>query len=172
MRMQFISGYKNIWVEGLMRKITVAIIVLLVLSGCSCLLKKADVCNSDKYGPVAIRLSDFSSQIIYYYRDKRQTVSQDFDGNQFIRILKQLPPDQVNQKDVDYMISNFSVTAHSVNGGFSVMLCKDNKKIMEDFASPHDAECRFDLNRVEIQSWNESMPCSFEVNWQKYCKKP
>jgi len=70
------------------------------------------------------------------------------------------------------MISNFKVAAHRVNGGFSVMLCKDSKKIMEAFANPKDAECRFDLTLVEIQSWNENMPCSFEVNWQRYCKKP
>jgi hypothetical protein len=155
-----------------MRKITAVIITLLLLSGCTCLLKKTEVCNNETYGPVVIRLSDFKSQIIYYYRDKRQIVPLDFDGDQFTRILKQLPPDQVNQKDVDYMISNFKVAAHRVNGGFSVMLCKDSKKIMEAFANPKDAECRFDLTLVEIQSWNENMPCSFEVNWQQYCKKP
>ncbi len=154
------------------QKIIVVIISLLLLSSCTCLFKKPEACNDEKYGPVAIRLSDFSSQIIYYYRDKKESVPPDFDGGKFIQILKQLPPDQVNQKDVDSITSQFRVEAHSVNSGFSVMLCEHGKKIMEDFASSRDSECRFDLKRVEITSWNTSVPCSFEVNWQQYCIEP
>lgn len=156
-----------------MRQITIVVIIVLLLSGCACLFKKPEVCNDEKYGPAAIRLSEFSSQVIYYYRAKKQVVPSDFDERQFVQILKQLPPDQVNQKDVDSMVSTFKIEAHTVDSGFSVMLCEKNgKKLMEDFASPKDMRCRFELNQVEIKSWNESTPCLFGVNWQQYCNKP
>jgi hypothetical protein len=154
-----------------MRKTTLAIIALLFLIGCHCWFIKSEACNDEKYGPVAIRLSEFSSQVIYYYRGKKQAVPQNFDAQQFVLILRQLPADQVQQKDVDSMVSTFKMEAHAIDGGFSVMLCEKNgKKLMEDFASPHGSEYEFALNEVEIKSWNENIPCSFEVNWQKYCR--
>jgi hypothetical protein len=156
-----------------MRKKALTIIVLLLVTGCCCWFKNCEVCNDEKYGPVAINLSEFSSQVIYHYLSRKQAVPRNFDENQFIQILRNLPADQVKQKDVDSMESRFDIKAHAIDGGFSVMLCEEKgKKLMEDFASPHDSECRFDLNSVEIKSWNENVDCSFEVDWQKYCKKP
>jgi hypothetical protein len=154
-----------------MREITIATIILLLLPSCTCLVKNREACNNERYSPVAIRLSDFSSQIIYYFQNRKQVIPSDFDGKQFVMILKQLPPDQVNRKDLDSIVSHFQVDAHSINGGFSVMLCKGDQKIMEDFASPHSSECTFNLNQVEIRSWNKSVQCSFEASWQQYCIK-
>jgi hypothetical protein len=154
-----------------MRKTALMIITILFLAGCHCWFSRSKECNDEKYGPVAIRLSEFSSQVIYYYRSKNQAVPQDFDAQQFMLILKQLPPDQIQQKDVDSMISKFKIEAHGIDGGFSVMLCEKNgKKLMEDFASPHGSKYEFALNEVEIKSWNENIACSFEADWQKYSR--
>jgi hypothetical protein len=160
----------------MMKKVTATLIIVLfispVMSGCTCLFKKAAGCNDEQFGPVAIRLADFSSQVVYYYRSKKESVPADFNETIFIQILKQLPPDQVIQKDVDSLVSKFTISAHAVATGFSVMLCKNDKKIMEDFADSHTDECKFDLNRVEIRSWNDSAACSFDPNWRQYCEKP
>jgi hypothetical protein len=154
-----------------MRKLTLAIIAVLLISGCAGMHKPEDH-NNAEYGPMAIRLSEFSNQVIYYYQGKKQAIPTDFDASKFVGILRQLPPDQVSKKDVDSMVSMSVVKAHVVGAGFSVMLCDENgRKLMEDFASPHHSDCRFDLNRVEIQSWNENKPCSFEDNWKQYCQK-
>jgi len=144
---------------------------LLLLASCTCLLKTTEVCNNEKYGPTDIRLSEFSRQVVYYYHAKKQVIPTDFDEKQFVQVLRRLPSDQVDQKEVDSMIAAFEMKAHAINDGFSVMLCdKTNKKIMEDFANYPSTECRFDLNTVEIKSWNEDKPCAFEKGWRKYCK--
>jgi hypothetical protein len=160
----------------MMRKKTGAIIIAVfaiqLFTGCVCAFKKTNECNDEQYGPVAIRLAEFSSQVIYYYRNKKQAVPLDFDAIKYIQILRQLPPDQVNQNYVNSIVSKFTISAHAIGDGFSIMLCDKNKKIMEDFANSHNEECRFDLNRVEIRSWNESVGCSFETDWQRFCKIP
>ncbi len=154
-----------------MRNLALAMVAVLLVTGCAG-LQKQEESNNAEYGPMAIRLSEFSSQVIYYYRGKKQSVPVDFDEKQFLSILRQMPVDQVNQQDVESMESKSTVKAHAVDSGFSVMLCdKSGRKLMEDFASPHDSECRFDLNRVEIKSWNEDKPCSFEENWRQFCGK-
>ena len=130
--------------------IIIVIIIIQILSGCVCTFKKTDLCNDEKYGPVAIRLAELSSQVVYYYRSKKKVVPPDFDAKQFTQILSQLPADQVNQKDVDLILSNFTVNVRSINDGFSIMLCEKSKKIMEKFANSHNDECKFDLNRVEV----------------------
>ena len=154
-----------------MRKQALALVVVLLISGCVGLHKSEDR-NNAEYGPIAIRLSEFSSQVVFYYQEKKQVIPTDFDEKQFIRILRQLPSDQVSQKDVDKMLSISKVKSRAVAEGFSVMLCDENdRKLMEDFAGPYHVDCRFDLNRVEIKSWNENKPCSFEGDWQQYCRK-
>jgi hypothetical protein len=156
-----------------MRRNAVIIITILLLTSCTCLLKSTEVCNDEKYSPTDIRLSDFSRQVVYYYHAKKQVVPADFDEKQFVQVLRQLPADQVDQKEVDSMVAAFNIKAHAVNEGFSVMLCNStDKKIMEDFANHPSSACKFDLKTVEIKSWNESKPCSFEENWQQYCQKP
>jgi hypothetical protein len=134
-------------------------------------LKSAEVCNDEKYGPTDIRLSEFSRQVVYYYHAKKQIVPADFDEKQFVQVLRQLPADQVDQKEVDSMMVTFKMKARAINDGFSVMLCDEtDKKIMEDFANHPSSECRFDLKTVEIKTWNENKPCTFEGDWRKYCK--
>ncbi len=148
-----------------------AIIVILLLTGCTCVLHKTGECENKKYGPIAIRLSEFSRQVVYYYKDKEQPIPANFDGKEFVSLLRKLPPDQVSQKDLDSMNSKFKIFARKVDSGLSVMLCDENNdKLMEDFASPPGSKCRFDLNSVEIKSWSKNIPCSFEEHWSQYCK--
>lgn len=167
--MQFISGYSMS--KGTLGKIVMALSMLLALSSCACLPNNQAVCNNNKYGLVAARLSEFSSQIISYFQNRKQTVPSDFNGKQFVMILKQLPPDRVNRKDVDSIASRFKVEAHRIEGGFSVMLCEDGRKIMEDFAGLDASGCRFSPNQVEVKAWNKYVPCSFEMSRQQYCLK-
>ncbi|MGO9377484.1 MAG: hypothetical protein ACLP29_02890 [Dissulfurispiraceae bacterium] len=156
-----------------MRKTAVIIITFLLLTSCTCLLKSSEVCKDEKYGPTEIRLSEFSRQVVYYYHAKKQVIPANFDENQYVQVLRQLPSDQVDQKDVDSMVATFKMTAHAINDGFSVMLCDNpDKKIMEDFANHPSSPCRFDLKTVEIKSWNENNPCTFEMDWRKYCSPP
>lgn len=167
--MQLISGCSMS--EGTLGEIIMAMTILLLLSSCACLPNNRAVCNNNKYRPVAARLSDFSSQIVRYFQNRKQTVPSNFDGEQFVMILRQLPPGLVNRKDVDSIASGFRVEAHRIEGGFSVMLCEDDQKIMEDFAGLDASGCRFSPNRVEVKSWNKYVPCSFEMSRQQYCLK-
>ncbi len=116
-----------------------------------------------EYSSTAVTLSDFSMKIVAYYQLQNLSVPEGFDTQQFFGLLEKIYPDQSRVK---FIQNNYRVYVHSLDGGYSVMLCdpKTDQKIMEDLS------CH--LDRVEIRSWGSTGPiqCSFENNWKSYCE--
>jgi hypothetical protein len=143
----------------------VVIFIMCLLLGCShnSALTRYDEDRDREYSATAITLSDFSMKIISNYQVQNIPVPTNFETQQFFDLLKKIYPDQSKVSSIQ---SNYSVSVHSLDGGYSVMLCdlKTNHKIMEDLS------CH--LDRVEILSWKSSIagPCEFENNWKQYCE--
>ena len=147
-----------------MKKIVAFLLVFAVLGCAHSGVSSMSAEEKDRaYSPVAETLSDFSKKIVGYYESQNRPVPADFDAQLFFAILKEIYPDP---SKVESIQKDYRVSARSVDGSFSVMLCdpQADQKIMEDLS------CR--LDRVEIRSWqkSETVPCAFETDWTFYCK--
>ena len=150
-----------------MKKGLLLLIVILSFSGCfSCSQHSAKEEATIEYSKVEIDLSDFSKKITGFYMGKGESVPDNFDEKRFFEILHEVYPDQAK---VEFITKSFTVKAHHIENGYSVMLCdqKTSNKIMEDAASP-----KCGLSRVEVRYWEDrkKMPCVFETDWAQYCK--
>lgn len=146
-----------------MRKIIFISLTLLVIHGCQYTSRLNATENESKayeFQPIEMRLSDFSKKITGHYGT--QGIPQDFDGNQFIEILKKEYPDQAEVNKIE----KYAIKVRAIGRFYSVMLCdrSGTKKIMEDLSC--------DMAKVEIRLWDKdvSYPCEFEATWEPYCK--
>jgi hypothetical protein len=151
-----------------MKKIVAVIVLSLSFYGCLFIKSDKDEEKLKEYSQVEIIMSDFSKKITSYYERTKQPVPDNFNEQEFIRILEETYPDQGK---VILIKENYIMKARSVNNGYSVVLCapETNNKLMEDIADP-----RCSLSRVEIRFWDKEgvYPCRFEENWMQYCKQP
>jgi len=143
----------------------VALLLVCLLVGCATSgpSQKSAEEQVREYSATAVSLSDFSMKIMAHFQSQGLSVPSDFDAAQFFALLEKIYPDQT---EVEHIRSSYRVSARSLDGGYSVMLCDQStgRKIMEDLS------CR--LDRVEIRSWENSAPgpCAFEDNWKPLCK--
>ena len=115
------------------------------------------------YSKVENILVDFSKKIKGYYGGRSLPIPQDFNEEKFLELLEEVYPDQ---SKVQLIKDDFKIKVRWINGNYAVMLCdpRTRKKILEDLS------CH--LNRVEIRHWDKPKPCpcTFEENWEEYCK--
>ncbi len=142
----------------------VLVLLILILVGCAHpgTIPMPSEEKIREYSSTAVTLSDFSMKIVAYYQSQNISVPEGFDTRQFFGLLEKIYPDQSRVK---FIQNNYRVYVHSLDGGYSVMLCdpKTDQKIMEDLS------CH--LDRVEIRSWDTGpIQCSFENNWKSHCE--
>ncbi len=146
-----------------MRKLIVLLIVFLFFLGCSHIYVEDDEDEAREYSKIEIILSDFSKKITAHYAKHNMLIPKDFDEKQFIEVLKKVYPDQAK---VELIKKDFKIKAHSIDNDYSVVLCSPDtgNKLLEDFSCT--------LNKVDIRFWDKegTYPCTFEENWEVYCK--
>jgi hypothetical protein len=146
-----------------MKKVSVLLVALLFLYGCSHICAKNDKNKEMECSKIETILSDFSKKIIAYYDKKNIPIPKDFDEKQIIEVLEKEYPDQTKVKLIK---SNFKIKARSIDNSYSVVLCEPNtgNKLMEDLG------CH--TTHVELRFWDKesTYPCTFEENWGSYCR--
>lgn len=146
-----------------MRKISVLLVVFLLFAGCSYFYVKNDEGKAKEYSKIEIILSDFSKKITAYYGKQNISIPKDFDEKQFIEVLEKVYPDQAK---VELIKKDFKIKARPMDNNYSVVLCEHGigSKLMEDLS------CH--TTHVEIRFWDKegTYPCTFEENWEVYCK--
>lgn len=144
-----------------MRKIAFLVLISVAISGCTsfgfCKKQPLD------YSSTEVLFSDFAYKITAYYAEKNQIIPEDFNENEFIRILEEVYPDKVTVENVK---KDYKIQARQIGQYYSVIVCKPDTgaKLMEDFSCS--------LNHVDIRYWDrkDSTQCDFEKEWQSYCR--
>jgi hypothetical protein len=146
-----------------LKKLSVLLVAFLFFYGCSYIYVKDDEEKTQEYSKLEIILSDFSKKIIAYYERQNIPIPKDFNEKQFIEVLEEVYPDQTK---VELIKKDFKIRARSLDNNYSVVLCDPDtgSKLMEDLS------CH--TTHVEIRFWDKegAYPCTFEENWEAYCK--